>query len=46
MEVVGLMKTHINKCPCYGKLVKEFIMNISSDCNVEGSEDYIKEYYK
>lgn len=26
--------------PCYEKLVKEFIMNITAECNIEGCKEY------
>ncbi|CAL5209882.1 unnamed protein product [Lathyrus oleraceus] len=29
---------------CYEKLVKEFIVNISTECNVKGSKEYNKVY--
>lgn len=32
--------------PCYEKLVKEFILNLSSDSNVEGSQEYLKVYIR
>lgn len=28
--------------PCYEKLVKEFIVKITSECVVEGNKEYIK----
>ena len=32
----GVMKTVSDVGPCYEKLVKEFIVNISDECNVGG----------
>ncbi|XP_050878663.1 uncharacterized protein LOC127082469 [Lathyrus oleraceus] len=47
-------ETSVQKCKysvtnighCYETLVKEFLVNISSDCNVEGSEKYMKVYVR
>lgn len=36
VKVVGLMRIVPDSGPCYEKLVNEFIMNISIECNVEG----------
>lgn len=33
------MKTFIDIGPCYEKLVKEFIVNITAECNVEGNKE-------
>lgn len=32
--------------PCFDKLVKEFIINISNECKVEGSKEYMKVYVR
>lgn len=42
LKVVGLMKKIINIVPCYEKLVREFIVNISYGYNVEGSKEYMR----
>jgi hypothetical protein len=34
------MKTITNIDRCYGKLVREFIVNITEKCNEEGSKEY------
>lgn len=40
MEIVS----HIG--PCYEKLVKMFIVNMSLDCSIEGSQEYKNVYVK
>lgn len=40
IKVAGLMKIVIDLGPWYEKLVKEFIMNMSPDFNVVGSQEY------
>ena len=42
IKAAGLIKTVTNLGPCYENLVREFVVNISAECVVEGSEDYGK----
>ena len=44
IKVVELMKNVTDVGPLYEKLVKEFIINISNECNVEGNMEYIVVY--
>lgn len=37
-----LMKTMSDIGPCYEKLVKEFIVNISNECKIEGRKGLMK----
>lgn len=46
IQVVGLMKSVTDIGPCYEKLVKEFIVNISPNFNVEGNQEYMKVYVR
>lgn len=46
LKVVGLMNIVIDIDPCYVKLVNEFIMNISPDCNIEGIQEYMNIYVR
>ncbi|XP_050875314.1 uncharacterized protein LOC127078947 [Lathyrus oleraceus] len=39
---VGLMTIVSDMGPCYENMVKEFIVNLSPECNVEGSQEYMK----
>lgn len=41
-----LMKTVSDIGPCYGKLGKEFILNISNECKVEESKEFRKVYIR
>lgn len=40
------MKTVTDISACYEKLVNEFIVNMSPDCNVKGSQEYMKVYVR
>lgn len=42
LKDAGLMTMISDIGPCYEELVKEFILNLSSDCNVEGRLKYKK----
>ena len=42
IKVTGLMKIVSKISPCYERLVKEFVVSISDECNDEGSKDYGK----
>lgn len=42
----GLLKTVTSIKRCYDKLVKEFVVNITADCNVSGSQEFIKVYVR
>lgn len=42
LKDAGLMKIVSDIGPCYEKLINEFIVNLSSDCNVEGIHEYSK----
>lgn len=44
LKAARLVKMVTDIGPCHEKLVKEFIMNLSLDCNIEGSQDYRKVY--
>lgn len=46
IKVVGLMKSVTDIGPCFGKLVNEFTVNISHDCNIEGIQAYMKKYVR
>lgn len=46
LKDVVLMKFVTDVGPCYEKLVKEFIMNICTEYNVEGNNEYIKMYIR
>ncbi|KAI5390370.1 hypothetical protein KIW84_075620 [Lathyrus oleraceus] len=39
-EIIELLKTVTDDGPCYEKLVKEFIVNTTAECNVEGGKMY------
>lgn len=42
LKDAGLMKTGSDIGPFYEKLIKDFIVNLSSECNVEGRKAYMK----
>ncbi|XP_050875733.1 uncharacterized protein LOC127079395 [Lathyrus oleraceus] len=42
----SLIKTVYNIRSCYEKLIMEFIVNISPECNKEGTEDFRKVYVR
>lgn len=42
LKATRLMKTVTNVGPCYETLVKEFIMNITGECNIKGNKEYRK----
>lgn len=46
LKKVGLMKTMTDIGPCYEKLVREYIVNMSSECNKEGSKELCKVYVR
>ncbi|XP_058784372.1 uncharacterized protein LOC131659155 [Vicia villosa] len=46
ISVAGLMKTVHDFGKCYEVLVKEFVVNISVDCVVHGSQDFRKVYVR
>lgn len=46
LKVTRLMKIVTGVGFCYEKLVKEFILNISSERNIEGSKEYRKVYVR
>ena len=49
MELIqhaGLMKTVSGFTNCYEQLVKEFVVNIPSDCNKKNSKDYHKVFIR
>lgn len=43
-KIMELLKTITNVDPFYEKLIKEFIMNITTECNVEINKEYKKVY--
>ncbi|XP_057449168.1 uncharacterized protein LOC130740532 [Lotus japonicus] len=46
LEEAGMMKTVVGLGTCFDKLVKEFIVNISVDCNVSGSPEFHKVFVR
>ncbi|MCI21344.1 envelope-like protein, partial [Trifolium medium] len=46
LKSAELMKTITEIGRCFEKLVREFIVNITEDCNNEGSNDYHKVYVR
>lgn len=44
LKATRFMKTTTDVGHCYEKLVKEFIINTSVECNVEGNKEYRKVY--
>ncbi|XP_057426121.1 uncharacterized protein LOC130719516 [Lotus japonicus] len=46
IEEVGLLKTVTGITRCYDKLVKEFIVNVTTSCNVSGSPDFRKVFVR
>lgn len=46
IKTTGLMKTITDIGLFYEKLVKKFIVYISPDCNIEGSQKYMKVYVR
>ncbi|CAI8584802.1 unnamed protein product [Vicia faba] len=46
LKEYGLMKIVSDIGPCYEKLIMEFIVNISLECNEEGNEEFKKVYVR
>lgn len=46
LKVIKLMKTVTDVGLCYEKLVKDIILNISSERNIEGRKEYRKVYVR
>jgi len=46
IKEAGLLKTVCNLGNCYGKLVKEFMVNISEECDNPMSQEYQKVYVR
>ena len=46
IKEAGLLKTICNLGNCYEKLVKEFLVNISEECDNSLSQEYQKVYVK
>lgn len=45
LKAAGLMKIVTDDGPCYENLVKEFIVNITIECNVECNKEYRNMYH-
>lgn len=43
LKATRLMKITTDVGPCYKNLVKDIIVNITIECNVEGGEQYRRE---
>lgn len=46
LNSAGLMKTISELGPCYKKLVKEFILNLSADVENEESQEFMKVFVR
>ncbi|XP_058733009.1 uncharacterized protein LOC131604594 [Vicia villosa] len=46
IQEAGLLKTVFNFPKCYGKLVKEFVVNLSEECDNSRSADYRKVFVR
>lgn len=46
LKAASLMRIIFDICSCYEKIINEFIVNISTKCNVEGRKEYMKVYVR